>query len=230
MENIEKQVKVKAADGERLLSEAETKRYYNLLDTQAKLESQGYSRRDRIISLAKANTIGNLVVLPIVLAIAGSYLLVNGMNFTPKACTERFGSLAAVWMILSFVLAMLFVVVHELIHGLFWSFGAKNGWKDIEFGFVVQMFTPYCTCKSPIKKHIYLLGSMMPMTLLGIIPGIVAVILGNPFLLLFSVIHTFAGAGDILISGMILKDNVEGKDVLIFDHPYDCGYILFERK
>ena len=230
MENEEKQIKVQAADGERLLSEAETKRYRNLLQKQAELESRGYVRRDRIISLMKANTVGTLAILPFVAVVVALYLIRNGMNFYPSAVGERYGAFTVVWGIGTFVVMFGCFVVHELIHGFFWSFGAQNHWKDIEFGFIAQMLTPYCTCLSPLKKPFYILGSMMPMTLLGIVTGIIAIFTGNPFILLFSVIHIMGGAGDMLITCMILKDKVKGKDVLIFDHPYECGYILVERK
>ena len=226
----EKQVRVQALDGERLLTEAETRRYRNLLKTQEELEKQGYVRTDRTISLKKANTVGNLTILPIMAVIVIIYILVNGVNFTYKTSTAQFGDMAFVWVMVSFAATMVCFFVHELIHGLCWSMGAKNGWKDIELGFIAKLLTPYCTCSSPIDKKIYLFGSMMPMTVLGIIPSIVAIILGNPFILLFGFIHTFGGAGDILISGMILKDKIKGKDAKIYDHPYDCGYILFEKK
>ena len=226
----EKQVSVKTADGERLLTEAETKRYRTLLKTQAELESQGFVRTDRIISLKKANTVGNLAILPIVAVIVIIYILINGVNFTSKATVAEYGKSAPIWFFGMFAVCMACFFVHELIHGFFWSLGSRNGWKDIELGFIAKMLTPYCTCKSPISRKTYVFGSLMPMTLLGIVTGIVAIVLGNPFILLFSIIHTFGGAGDILISGMILSDKIDGKEVLIFDHPYDCGYILFEKK
>jgi len=105
---------------------------------------------------------------------------------------------------------MLIPVVHEHVHGVFWAMGAQNGWKDVQFGFNKKTLTP--------------------MTILGIITGVIAIILGNPFIMLFSVFHVFGGAGDILIVGMVLREKIKGKDVLIFDHPYDCGFILFEKK
>lgn len=229
MEN-ENQVKIQTADGERLLTEAETKRYRNLLAKQAELESKGYVRTDRTISIAKANTVGILAVAPFVILVVGLYILRNSINFSLPGRPIEGDTLAPLWFLITFVVTMGFMVVHELIHGLFWSFGAEHGWKDIEFGFIVKLLTPYCTCLSPVKKPVYILGSMMPMTLIGILSGVLAIFTANPFILFFSAIHIFGGAGDILISGKMLKDRVEGKDVLILDHPYDCGYILFEKK
>ena len=226
----EKQIKVMTLDGERLLSEGETRRYRNLLKIQTDLEAEGYTRKDKLISLKKANTVGNLVILPLVVIVVVLYIVVNGLNFLPKACMAQFGKLSPIWMFVSLFAAVVFTVVHELIHGFFWAFGARNGWKDVEFGFVAKMLTPYCTCMSPIKKPIYVVGAMMPMLILGVVTGVVAIVTGIPFLLPFAVVHIFGGAGDILITGMILKEDLKGKDVLIFDHPYDCGFVLFEKK
>lgn len=226
----EKQIKVKAKDGERLLTEAETKRYYNLIHKTEELTAKGYTRRDVLLSIVTANTAGNLVMLIPVVIMCVIYVVVNGFNFMPKAAIAQFGKLAPVYALVAFLVSFVCLAVHELIHGVFWAMGAQNGWKDVQFGFNKKTLTPYCTCLSPIKKPVYILGALMPMTILGIITGVIAIILGNPFIMLFSVFHVFGGAGDVLIVGMVLREKIKGKDVLIFDHPYDCGFILFEKK
>ena len=226
----EKQITVKTADGERLLTEAETKRYRMLCKKQEELESKGYVRKDRIISVMKANTVGLLAVSPFAVAIVVIYLVVNGVNFTGSKVADKYGSYDVVWFFGTFVVMFACFFVHELIHGLFWSLGAENGFKDIELGFIAKLLTPYCTCKTPLKKHYYIIGSIMPMTILGIGAGVLAIVFGNPFFLMFSLMHVMGGAGDILITGMILKEKVNGKDVLIYDHPFDCGYIVFEKE
>ena len=225
----EKQIRVKAQDGERLLTEAETKRYYNLVHKTEELTAKGYARRDVLLSLITANTVGNLVMLIPIAIMCAIYVIVNGFNFMPKAAIAQFGKIAPVYALIVFLLSIAGFVVHELIHGVFWAMGAQNGWKDVQFGFIKKTLTPYCTCMSPIKKPIYIIGALMPMTILGIISGVIAILLGNPFIMLFSIVHIFGGAGDVLIIGKVLKEKVKSKDVLIFDHPYDCGFILFEK-
>lgn len=211
---------------QRELTEAEKKRVENFNRIAAKLEGDGYKRVNLTISLITANTVGILFTLPFIVIVTGLYVLRNG--------TDIYGGFETMpWPVpLSFVILLLImaagIVIHEGIHGLFWSFGTKNHLKDIEFGFVVQMLTPYCTCKVPISKPIYILGSMMPMTLLGFVPGIISIFIANPILLIFSVIMILGGAGDILISGLLLKYRTRGKNVVILDHPYECGLVVFE--
>ena len=226
----EKQVKVLTQDGERMLTEAETKRYYNLVNKTKELNEKGYTRRDCLLSVKTANITGNLVMLVPVAILCVIYVIANGFNFMPKAAIAQYGGLAPLYGLLAFLVSIAGLVVHELIHGIFWAMGARRGWKDVQFGFIKKNLTPYCTCLSPIKKPIYIIGALMPMMILGIGVSIVAILMGNPFIMLFGIVHVFGGAGDILIIAMVLKEKVEGRDVLIFDHPYDCGFILFEKK
>ncbi|MCR5328002.1 MAG: DUF3267 domain-containing protein [Saccharofermentans sp.] len=211
----------------RELTEAEKKRVENFNKIVAELEGSGYKRVDLTISLITANTVGLLATLPFIAIVIALYVLHNG--------TDIYGGFETMpWPVpVSFIIVIVImavgIVVHEGIHGLFWSFGTKNHLKDIEFGFVVQMLTPYCTCKVPLSKPIYILGSMMPMTILGFIPGIICVFLANPILMIFSVIMILGGAGDILISALLFKHRTKGKKVVILDHPYECGLVVFEK-
>ncbi|MCR5287564.1 MAG: hypothetical protein K6D93_06425 [Saccharofermentans sp.] len=80
----EKQIKVHTKDGERLLSEAETIRVRNLNRRQAELESDGFVRKDKLISVKTANIVGNLSLLPLIILMVAIYIIRNGMNFMPK--------------------------------------------------------------------------------------------------------------------------------------------------
>ncbi len=69
----------------------------------------------------------------------------------------------------------------------------------------------------------------MPTLVLG---GAVAVIgvLTNQFLLLFlAEIMIFSGGGDFLIILKILLYRTDKKEILYCDHPYECGFVVFEK-
>jgi len=225
----EEQIKVQTKDGERLLSAAETKRVKNLNRKQAELEQKGYVRKERLISVKTANLVGNLSLLPIIIIAVVFYIIRNGMNFMPKPAMHMYGKLSFVWLLLSVLVIVAFFPLHELIHGIVYSLVSENGWKDVEFGFAKETMTPYCTCLSPVKKAHFIIGALLPMTLLGIGSTIAAIFLANPFILLVGITHILGGAGDILIVFMILKENFKGRDILLFDHPYDIGFIIFEK-
>ena len=123
------------------------------------------------------------------------------------------------------------MISRKKIHGITWSLGIKGGFKEkVEFGFIVQALTPYCTIKIPITKRRYLIGSIMPAFLLGVVPSILALFIGNFFVLIFGVLNILSGGGDLLVSQMILSHKPSGKkDQLYLDHPTKIGLALFER-
>lgn len=211
----------------RQLTKAELKRKELFEQTEKDLAAQGYTRVDVTVSVAKANTLGVLVTLPILAVVTIAFALYNrGLRISTIATESRPYSVSMMIFVISFVIL---VVVHEGIHGLCWSIGAPGHLKDIEFGFIVKMLTPYCTCKTPLTKPFYIFGSLMPMTLLGIIPGIVSIFLGDFLILAIALVQILAGAGDLLISLMLLRHKSHGKDTVLIDHPYECGSVLFER-
>ena len=211
-----------------VLTEAEIKRQAAFDEKEKKILAQGYKRHDLIISVLKANVVGVLLTLPFIALMVGGFLLRNGvpdidgyMRENPVMYFVVLGGIIVATLLLS--------VVHEKIHGWFWSIGAENGSKDIEFGFQKETLTPYCTCRSPLSKSIYILGSMMPMTILGIVVGIVSVFIGSLPVLIVAVLQTMGGAGDILISCMLLLHKTSGKDVILLDHPTKIGLVVFEK-
>ena len=56
--------------------------------------------------------------------------------------------------------------------------------KDIEYGFIKEMLTPYCYCRSPQSKGMYIIGSMMPMTILGAVVCVFGIVFASPILML----------------------------------------------
>lgn len=223
-----KNEKITNGDGH-VLTEAEIRRQAAFDEKEKKLLEKGYKRQDIVISVLTANFVGILLTLPFVAAIVAGYILRNGKPFNPEILDTQpglyFAALAGI-----IVVSIILTVLHEKIHGWFWTIGAENGAKDIEFGFQKETLTPYCTCASPLSKSIYILGSMMPMTILGVILGIVSIFVGFSPLLFVAVIQTIGGAGDILISAMLLLRKTKDKDVVLLDHPTKIGLVAFEKE
>ena len=121
------------------------------------------------------------------------------------------------------------VVVHELVHGLTWSFFTPHGFKDIEFGIMKPSMTPYCTCLVPLKKEQHMIGTVMPLIVLGIIPMIIAILTANPGLLFISVIMSASAAGDIMILHRMLGYKTNAKEIIYMDHPTEAGGVVFEK-
>lgn len=88
------------------------------------------------------------------------------------------------------------------------------------------MLTPYCHCKEPLNVRQYIIGAIAPAILLGIVPSIVAIMIGNPGLLLFGMFFTIAAAGDILIINLLRKENSSD---LVQDHPSEAGCYIYRK-
>nr|WP_255669550.1 DUF3267 domain-containing protein [Myroides oncorhynchi] len=118
------------------------------------------------------------------------------------------------------------IIVHELIHGTTWAIFAKRGFRSMKFGILKEYHTPYCHCKEPLKVRPYSIGAIMPALILGFIPSIIAISIGNFGLLLFAIYFTMAAMGDFMIIYLIYK---EDKDTWIQDHPSEAGYYLLKE-
>ena len=118
------------------------------------------------------------------------------------------------------------IIIHELIHGLVWSIYAKNGFRSIKFGVIWKMLTPYCHCKEPLLVKHYIIGAIMPAIILGFLPALYAMIVGDFGWLIFGIFFTMAAAGDFLIIDLLRKEN---RNDLVQDHPSEAGCYIYRK-
>lgn len=118
------------------------------------------------------------------------------------------------------------IVVHELIHGLTWMAAAQLPVKHIKFGFQRKTLTPYAHCTVPITKSPYVIGTVMPAVLMGFLPFILSLVIGNGWLLIFGVIFTFAAVGDFLIVWLIRSVAWNAR---VEDHPEHAGCYVYDE-
>lgn len=207
---------------QRELTESEKERLEHFDDVCYDLEKKGYRGTELVISIVKANVFAFILLIPVTAAGLGLFFWYNGvqvrMNFTLRELI--------VFIIGLFVLTAL----HEFIHGFAWGLYSEHYFADIEFGFMKQYLTPYCTCKEPLRKKPYIAGALMPLIALGILPMAASIINGSYIMLITGVIMTDAAAGDIMIVYKILKHRTSSDDVLYMDHPTMGGVYVFERQ
>lgn len=94
------------------------------------------------------------------------------------------------------VFAMIGMVVHELAHGFVWAWYCKKGFHSIRFGIDWKDFSPYCHCSEPLRLWQFYLGCAMPGIVTGVIPALVALIIGEPLLALLAVFFIMAATAD----------------------------------
>lgn len=205
----------------RKLTAAEAKRAEQLERLTEEMATQGYTRVDRTIDLKKANLVITFASIPVMIIGVYLYWMVNGL--------EAMKGLKGATLILFLVGMVVLTVAHELVHGLTWSVFCKNGWKSIDFGFIVKTMNPYCTCGEPLGKGQYIAGALMPLILVGIVPTVIAFMTKSFWLLLLGLTLILGAGGDIMLVAELLRYKADGKEVLIYDHPTEAGSILFVR-
>ena len=207
---------------DRKLSAKEQKRLGIFEETCERLSQKGYKKTDLTIGIVKANLFVFLLAIPVV---AIGVVLFAWRNPISLLAPTPHGSL--LFIILFFVL----IVAHELIHGLTWGIYSDHHFKDIEFGFMKEYLTPYCTCTAPLPKSQYILGALMPCILLGILPTVMGILLGSHLLFWIGIVMILSAGGDIMIVCKVLafKKQESSIEVLVYDHPTQAGSVIFEK-
>ena len=204
----------------RELTEAEKLRLEKFEAMSESMIAQGYRKVELTVSVLLSTVFSVILFIPV-------FGLSLWIFFRRNPNTE-FHSWSTTGIVLLVSLVVL-TVAHELFHGLSWSLFTEHRWRDIEFGFMKQYLTPYCTCTVPLTKSQYVFGAVMPLALLGIIPLIVGILIGSFAVLLLGIIMTVAAAGDILIVWKVLTYRSKADTVVYIDHPTQAGGVIFEK-
>lgn len=210
------------AKNERKLTPAEQKRKEQFALICEEMERQGYRKTDLTIGVVKANLLALIVMLPF--AVLSGAVVLSRVSFLSMA------ELMSPFDFLLFLLVMLLLTaVHEGIHALTWAMFGKDYWKSIRFGVIWKALTPYCTCLRPAKRGQYILGAAMPTLVLGIGLTAAAALTGVYWVFILAIAMIFGGGGDFAIILKMLLHRQQGRDAVYYDHPYECGVVVFEK-
>ncbi len=182
------------------------------------MKGQGYSLNDLSVDGDKANKAALLIGAVVSAVIVLLFGLLCGWS--------KFGDVDYPLVLFA---AMLSVLVHEGIHGLFFGIFAKNHFKSIEFGIIWKSVNPYCYCGEPLSRLHYMTGLLMPAFILGFCTAAAGLIAGNASLIIFSVISIFLAGGDLYIAGLIVKTTQKGREELYLDHPNKPGVMMLAK-
>tara|TARA_B110000902_G_scaffold30390_1_gene32730 strand:- start:310 stop:870 length:561 start_codon:yes stop_codon:yes gene_type:complete len=178
------------------------------------IDNENNKIEEYTMGMGKVNMIAFIMIIPIAALILLPFILIWDYD------TFKIGK--DIFMDFFFFYLLGGIIVHELLHGLTWGYFASNGLKSIKFGIKWSFLTPYCHCKEPLKVKHYKIGGAMPLIVMGIIPSIIGLIIGNGGILSFGIIFTLAAGGDIIALYMLRKlDN----NIYVSDHPKKMGFI-----
>jgi len=203
----------------RVLTEKEIQRVEKVEEITRKNEEKGYTRTDVTVSIIYANMMALILSIPFILVFGVLFFLRGSFSLEFSAGKS----------LVFFLVFIAFIPIHELIHGLTWGLLSPNKFKTIEFGFMKELLTPYCTCAEPMGKFGYMLGAFMPCFILGIIPCTYSVFTGSFFWLIMGILMIMSAGGDLTVILKMIKYKSESKDLFVMDHPSECGFIVFER-
>lgn len=173
------------------------------------------NKRDLSISMAWANVIAIFITVPVAILQFVSFTILHGTEGLEPTLNS----------VVLITAVLLGIVIHELIHGISWVMFGHKPFSAIKFGFQWKTVTPYAHLKEPLEVNAYRLGGFLPGLILGILPYILSLILGNGNLFWFSLIHTSAAGGDWLILWLIR--NVR-PGTPVEDHPTHAGCYVLE--
>ena len=156
-------------------------------ETCRRMEEEGYRRTDLTISAKQLNLIALLVIVPMIGIPCILFMLRWNLLAESGVAIE-----VSAWTLVAFFAG---VVVHELIHGLVWSFFCKDGLHSIHFGFQLKTLTPYCHCAQPLDKGGYIAGTLAPGAVLGLLPILLSLVLPNVNLMLFGAMSLAVAVG-----------------------------------
>ena len=195
-------------------------------------EFENFIKEKKIIDLEKGNIYSFFGIISIAILYVVPFYLFWKEKFTLRYLKElligielNYNILIIIFIVIATII--IGIILHELIHGVTWAIFAKNGFKSIKFGILLKMLTPYCHCKEPLKVKQYVIGAIMPSIILGLLPAILAISLGNVILLAFGTLFTVVAFGDFMIIYLLKSEN---KDSYVLDHPSEAGYDILREK
>ena len=178
--------------------------------------TDGKETLDLTVSLLAANVYGVAAgVLPAFISFTLFLLIWGG---------ER---LAAALANVAFLQAIGVVVVgaffHELLHAVGWLLFAGLPWRAIEIGVKWKILTPYAHSHQPMPARGYRWGTALPGLLMGILPSLLAILVGNGPLFLFGAFFTVVAGGDFLVLWLLRR---VPRNALVEDHPSRVGCVI----
>jgi hypothetical protein len=126
---------------------------------------------------------------------------------------------------------IVFAVIHELLHGGAFMLFGKVQKKDIAFGVVLKSGVAYCISKIPVTVKASRLSLMMPIYVICIPLYVIAIIINNFGLGLYTIILFSGSVGDIYYMWKLRKTD---KNLYMFENMpnksgYEIGYLLFKK-
>ena len=200
------------------LSDAEVRRTEHFENLRDGLEREGWHATELVLPMERVAKQGMAMGAAACVPFAIIWLALWGLQ------------VPSIWQVLACCIAYLVLIpTHEAIHGITWAACNPLHFKAVEFGFMRESLTPYCTCAEPLGRASYITGSLAPLVVLGLAPAIAGVALGAGVVFVLALLMILGASGDIFVVVELLRHERTGNEAICVDHPSECGLVVFER-
>lgn len=187
------------------------------------LLKEGYKSKDVSIRLFKSHLLTIILLGPLVFLILKIYEWIYCPYDLAYILLDRN------CLLLLGIAIIILAITHEILHGFTWAIFTPRGIKDISFGFLLKYLSPYSTCRVPLKRWQYTLGVLMPLMVLGILPTVLGLLIGNAAFTLIGALFIIGAGGDLAMVYLLMSYKPERKDLLVYDDPTKIGVRFFEK-
>lgn len=210
------------AKNERKLTPAEQKRKEQFALVCEEMERQGYRKIDLTIGVVKANLLALIVMLPF--AVLSGAVVLSRVSFLSMA-----ESMSPFDFLLYLLVMLLLTAVHK---GIPWTYMGSFCRKSLESHSLrrdLECAYALLHLCAAMKRWQYILGGAMPTLVLGIGLTVAAALTGIFWVFILAIAMIFGGGGDFAIILKMLLHRQQGRDAVYYDHPYECGVVVFEK-
>ena len=126
-----------------------------------------------------------------------------------------------------FISMILWLMLHEVLHGIGFSLFPEVNKKNIVFGMALEKGVFYCMCKQKITKKVILTSLLFPFTIIGVVTLIWGLIIHSYFLVILSIINISGAVGDLVMTCYFLK---VPNDVIYLDLDDSTSFTVLSDK
>ena len=131
-------------------------------------------------------------------------LLKETINFYLENLGDKQQEVADFSFFIFFIIMILWMVLHEFIHGTFYQIMGANK-KNITYGAVFEKGIFYCRCSEFVNKATILVSVIAPFLIIGVITYIVGICINSLFLIILSIINITGCSGDLSMFIFFIK-------------------------
>lgn len=126
---------------------------------------------------------------------------------------------------------LIFIVVHELLHGISYIIFGKVKWKELKFGIVLKSGMAYCISTVPVKIRASRISLMMPVYAVCIPVYVIGILVDSFGVSVLAIMFLSGSVADFYYIWMSRKVN---KELYMFEEMpsvsgYEIGYILYKK-